>query len=179
MNISIKRMIFCLFYNLIGKIFPLNSMPYAIGFKKIRFFLFGKCIKKCGKNIQIDKNVYMSPRIEVGNNSVISENVKIRANTIIGNDVLIGPGVHIITANHGFSRFDIPMRLQGEIEESVQIGDDVWIGTNSIILPGVTIGSHAIVAAGSVVTKNVPEFAIVGGNPAKVIKIRGSNEYSS
>ena len=68
------------------------------------------------------------------------------------------------------------MREQGFYpEEPVIIGDDVWIGGRVIILPGVTIGSHSIIAAGAVVTKDVPEWAIVGGTPAKVLKFRNHN----
>ena len=65
------------------------------------------------------------------------------------------------------------MDQQGfEPEQIMHIGDDVWIGTNVIILPGVNIGSHCIIGAGSVVTKDVPDYAIVGGVPAKVIRYR-------
>lgn len=174
MMVGVKQKVFYLLYNLLAKNLPMSCMPYSYGFRQLRNFLFRKSTLICGKNPRIERNVYISPRISVGNNVTISENVKIRANAMIGNDVLIGPGVHIITVNHGFSRLDVPMRLQEEAPAGVIIGDDVWIGTNSIILPGVTIGSHAIVAAGSVVTKDVSEYAIVGGNPAKIIKIRGS-----
>jgi maltose O-acetyltransferase len=63
--------------------------------------------------------------------------------------------------------------MQGATESRpIQVCDDVWIGMRAMIMPGVTIGAHAIVAGGSVVTKDVPEWAIVGGNPAKVIKYR-------
>ena len=65
------------------------------------------------------------------------------------------------------------MNQQGfEPEQVMHIGDDVWIGTNVIILPGVNIGSHCIIGAGAVVTKDVPDYAIVGGVPAKVIRYR-------
>lgn len=166
------KLIMCLLYNIIGKSLPLNSMPYSIGLRNIRFFLFSNCIRQCGKGINVDKNVYISPNIEVGNNVTISENVKIRRNTRIGNDVLIAPGVHIIAATHKFESLDIPIRQQGSEQFDINIGNDVWIGTNAILLPKVTIGDHAIIAAGSVVTKDVPEFAIVGGNPARIIKYR-------
>ena len=65
------------------------------------------------------------------------------------------------------------MRVQGASDSRpITIDNDVWIGLRAMIMPGVTIGDHAIVAAGSVVTKDVPEWAIVGGNPAKIIKSR-------
>ncbi len=86
---------------------------------------------------------------------------------------MMGPDVVILTQNHKFDRLDIPMLDQGfKDEQPVTICDDVWIGARVIILPGVTVGKGAIIAAGAVVTKDVPEYAIVGGNPARVIKMR-------
>lgn len=173
LKINIKNLIFCFLYNIVGKALPLDSMPYAKGIKHIRYFLFSRCIKRCGINVKVDKNVYISPYVELGDNVRISENCKIRKNTFIGDNVLIGPGVHILTATHNFEKIDLPICQQGSTQYYVKIGNDVWIGTNSIILPRVTVGSHAIIAAGAIVTKDIPDYAIVGGNPAKIIKMRG------
>ena len=86
---------------------------------------------------------------------------------------MMGPDVMIYTKNHNTERTDIPMIEQGNTQpRKVTIGDDVWIGARAIILPGVTIGQGSIVAAGSVVTKDVEPFSVVGGNPARVIKVR-------
>lgn len=91
----------------------------------------------------------------------------------IGASVLMGPNVTIITQNHKHDRVDIPIRLQGyELIKPVTINDDVWIGRNVLIMPGVTIGSGTIIAAGAVVTKDVPEYTIVGGVPARILKYR-------
>lgn len=165
-----------LLYNLIAKNLPLDSMPYSKGLRNIRYFLFSKCIIECGKNIKVDRNVYISPSIKVGNNVRISENVKIRKNTVIKDNVLIGPGVQIITATHNFQSLDTPINMQGTQQYEIYIGNDVWIGTNAIILPNIKISDHAIIAAGSIVTKDVPEKAIVGGNPAKLIRFRNNTE---
>ena len=81
--------------------------------------------------------------------------------------------VIIQSTNHLFDSRLTPMRLQGKTEDDpIVIGDDVWIGARAIILPGVHIGRGAIVSAGAVVTDDVPEYAIVAGNPARVIKQR-------
>ena len=86
---------------------------------------------------------------------------------------MMGTDVVVITRNHSFERTDIPMMDQGfEEERPVVIGNDVWIGDRVIILPGVHVGDGAVLAAGAVVTKDVPEYAIVGGTPAKVIRMR-------
>ena len=86
---------------------------------------------------------------------------------------MMGPECYIYTRNHAFSRTDVPMREQGMQDfKPVTIGNDVWIGARVTILPGVKIGNGCIIGAGSVVTKNLPDFAIGGGNPARVLKYR-------
>lgn len=91
----------------------------------------------------------------------------------IGNRVLIGYRAQILSINHGIPQNQGRIFNAGHIKGPIIIGDDVWIGANAIILPGVSIGEGAVIAAGSVVTKNVDPFTIVGGNPAKLIKSRG------
>jgi maltose O-acetyltransferase len=92
---------------------------------------------------------------------------------VIGDNVMMGPHCIIHTQNHKFDREDIPMCEQGFQEEKpVYIGNDVWIGSRVTILPGVKIGNGVIIGAGAVVTKDVPDYAIVGGNPAKIIRYR-------
>ncbi len=90
----------------------------------------------------------------------------------IGRHVLIGQGVRFHSENHVFTRTDIPIKAQGVTNEGIVVEDDVWLGSGVIVLDGVTIGRGAVVAAGSVVTKDVPRFAIVGGAPARVIRFR-------
>lgn len=92
-----------------------------------------------------------------------------------GDNVMMAPDCIIYVRNHESSRLDIPMCEQGSTEERpVVIGNDVWIGGRVIILPGVKIGDGAIIGAGSVVTKDVSEYDVVAGNPARVIKDRRS-----
>ena len=88
----------------------------------------------------------------------------------IGHHVNLAQGITVTALNHNFA--DITRRIdqQGVATSPVVIGNDVWIGANAVILPGVTIGSHAVVAAGAVVTKDVPGNCIVAGVPAKIIK---------
>ena len=112
-------------------------------------------------------------RLTVGNNSQLSSHGRFNGTIIIGNDVLMGPEVVMMATSHEFVRADIPIRLQGAKQEApIVIGNDVWIGTRVIILPGVHIGNHCIVAAGAVVTKSFPDYCIIGGVPAKLIKKR-------
>lgn len=108
----------------------------------------------------------------IGDNVGISEfcYFSIRGNLSIGNDVICGPYVKIFTENHSFEISEVPFRLQEEIRADVKIGNNVWIGAGSIILPGVLIGNNVVVAAGSVVNKNIEDNSLVGGVPAKLIK---------
>jgi len=93
----------------------------------------------------------------------------------IGNYVLIGYETIIMTSMRNHGSVDKPIKYQGSQLKPVTIEDDVWIGARSIILPGVTISKGAIIGSGSVVTKNVSPYTIVGGVPAKVIGHRGHN----
>ena len=90
----------------------------------------------------------------------------------IGTDVMMGPEVVILTNSHKYDKCDIPMNKQGSYVLPVVIGNDVWIGTRAIILPCVKIGNGVIIGTGTVVTKDVPDYAVVGGVPAKIIRLR-------
>jgi len=119
----------------------------------------------------IENNVYLSDakNLRIGKNCQINENVFIQGATI-GDDVLIAPHVSILSTTHNFERVDVPIVQQGHSLPKVPvIGNDVWIGRNVIIMPGVRIGDGAIIGAGAVVTKNVNTMEIVGGVPGKVI----------
>ena len=86
---------------------------------------------------------------------------------------MMGPECNIWTINHETSDVNTPMCKQGtRKEQPVYIGNDVWIGSRVTILPGVKIGNGVVIGACSVVTKDVPDYAVIGGNPAKIIKMR-------
>ncbi len=110
----------------------------------------------------------------IGNNVGISPNafISIRGEVHIGDDTIIGPFFSTHPENHIFDDINIPIRKQGVSRKGISIGYDCWIGSKVTILDGVTIGNHSIVAAGSVVTNDVPDYVIVGGIPAKIIKNR-------
>ena len=115
-------------------------------------------------------------RLTVGNDTYIGEFNNIRAaggEITIGNGCLISQHITIVSSNHLLQR-NMPLIKQdwSASNNFVHIEDDVWVGANSVILPGVTIHKGAVVAAGSIVTKDIPEYAIVAGNPAKILKYR-------
>jgi len=172
MKLSFKRKVCYILYNMIAKQLPRTYMPYSFGSKYIRYYLVKNFINKCGENVKIQTGVLLSPFIEIGDNCEINEHVRIRANVKIGKNVLIAPGVQLISINHIFDRLNIPIKMQGEKEGTILIGNDVWIGTNSIILPNIRVNDSVVIGAGSIVTKDMVRNAIAVGNPAKVIRYR-------
>lgn len=114
--------------------------------------------------------------IDIGNHVSLNANVYLNAcsgGTIrIGNDVLIGPNVVLRASDHRFDDLSRPMRTQGHTAGTIIIEDDVWLGANVTVVGGVRIGRGAVVAAGAVVTEDVPPNAIVGGVPARLIRLR-------
>jgi acetyltransferase-like isoleucine patch superfamily enzyme len=88
----------------------------------------------------------------------------------IGNDVRLAQNVVLSGLNHNYTEIDSPIHKQGVSTKQIVIEDESWIGANVVVVPGVTIGKHSIVAAGSVVTKNVPAYSVAAGNPARLLK---------
>jgi maltose O-acetyltransferase len=153
---------------------------YFFRFGKIRSYFYTWMMKKTGENVYIFSPFRCtSPEgIEIGNEVVIANNCVMggEGGLKIGNYVMIGNNVTILTSNHGYEKYDIPMLRQSIECKPTKINDDVWIGANSVILPGVLIGQGAIIGAGSIVTKDIEPYSIVAGNPARIIKKRFDDE---
>lgn len=150
---------------------------HARGGGKFARYLRIKTAKKfiigIGQKSNIEKGAYVTELTKIGDRSGVGKNAVLQGKVTIGDDVMMGPECIIYTRNHRFSELDKPMNRQGYTDiEEVIIGNNVWIGGRVIILPGVKVGEGAIIGAGAVVTKDVPPFAVVGGNPAKIIKYR-------
>jgi len=139
--------------------------------KKIRALSVELFFDKVGKNVNVDRNCYVGKgRIEIGDNSGIGRDSEVYGKLVIGCNVLVAPEVVFYTRNHKTKLRALPIIKQGYTEESpIVIGDDVWIGRRAMIMPGVNIGNGSVIAAGSVVTKSIQAFTIVGGVPAKEI----------
>ena len=145
-------------------------------------------IKKCmlgkhGINVHVGhgvkgnlENVFCGDNVSLGSDNLfLSSNAKVR----IGDNVMLGPRVTIITGDHRIDVVGTPMikvtEKLPENDQDVVFEGDNWIGANATLLKGVTMGKGAVVAAGAVVTKDVPEMAIVAGIPARIIKYRGEH----
>lgn len=126
-----------------------------------------KC--KIGKNCKIDAYVYIEEDVEIGDNCKIRPFVFIPTGVVIEDDVFIGPNV-------AFTNDKYP-KARGEWKLfPIRVKRGASIGANSVVVAGVTIGEDALVGAGSVVTKDVPSYAVVAGNPARIIGYRDKNE---
>lgn len=152
--------------------------------KKIRKELQTKKISYIGKNTNVELGKFYYPEnIRIEDNVYIGENAKIyaRGGVLIESGTIISTRITIHTSNHNYNSLDlqaIPYDFR-TIEKGVIIGKNVWIGDNCMICPGVTIGEGAVIGMGSVITKSIPPYVVVGGNPAKIIKKRNIPRYNS
>lgn len=143
--------------------------PFKGGKERLRIFLEKRATLKQNVIIQGKGKFVLGENSYIESFSVIGVNEKIE----IGRNVMIANSVSIRDTDHNFEDLDKPMLFQGIKTQPVCIKDNVWIGHGVVITKGVTIHSGAIVGANAVVTKDVPENAVVGGVPARIIKMRG------
>ena len=108
--------------------------------------------------------------VVIGDHTRIGLHNTIIGPVTIGSHVNLAQGITVTALNHNFADTSLRIDEQGVSTKPVTIEDDVWVGANAVILPGVTVGRHAVIAAGAVVTKDVPPFSVVGGVPARVLK---------
>lgn len=151
----------------------------------LRTLIFKLILKKKGKRVFIDTNVYFRypNRVSIGNDVSVNRGCSFypsyhfkEAEIILGNNIRLGPNVCFLAAGHDHTKINLP-----DTAARIEVKDNVWIGANTSILQGVTIGEGAIIAAGSVVNKDVSPYQICGGIPAKYLKDREicQNELSN
>lgn len=168
---TLSKKIYYIFYRATASWLPISQrMKFA---KRLRCFWAKRILAYCGRNVNIERHALFSPDVSLKDNSGIGIDCELYGPISLGSDVMMGPEVVIYTSGHAHDRIDIPMRLQGASEiKPVSIGNDVWIGRRVMIMPGVTIGNGVIIGAGAVVTKDVPDYAVVGGVPARILRYR-------
>ncbi|MFC3202526.1 acyltransferase [Alteromonas oceani] len=127
---------------------------------------------RLGRNVRIASQVTLRGNITMGNDVSVNPLTNIIGNVKIGTAVRIASSVQIFGFNHGFDRVDKYIKDQPITSKGIEIGEGTWIGAGGSIVDGVKIGAHCVVAAGAVVTKSFPDFSIIGGVPAKLIKSR-------
>ncbi len=150
--------------------------------KKVK--LLKKSLLKCGSKVFIDPSVEIAEPtlVSVGNYCHIQMDCKLfgfGGGIEIGDGTILSHDIQIFARNHNYDSDDLRYIPYDErdIAKKVKIGENVWVGARTTILPGVTIGDGAVIGAASVVTKDVPPYAVVGGNPAKIIKYRNQEVY--
>ena len=147
-----------------------NTTPVEEAEKKIE--IIRKFLGSVGKNVWIEPpfqcdygyNIHLKDSVYFNVNCVILDGNRVN----IGKNVMFGPSVHIYTVTHPLD--PIERLTYKEITKPVNIGDNAWIGGCSVILPGISIGKNSIVGAGGIVTKDIPDNVVAGGNPCKIIK---------
>ena len=169
----------------------LTTYPDTYIGMKLRHIYWTNRLRSSGKNLQFRKGsgIGYPNLIDVGDNFILGNSSLITANSsygiFVGNNVSIARNVLIHSANHSFDEINIPIMQQKIISPkleynnkfySVIIKDNVWIGSQSVILPGTVIESGCVVSSGSIVTGNFPENSVIMGNPARVIKSRITNK---
>ncbi|MDU5109610.1 MAG: acyltransferase [Clostridium sp.] len=141
-----------------------------------------KTLRKINSNISIEGDLEIGSinRLQIGDYVHLGANCKMNCygGVVIGNNVVLGPNVTIWSVDHNYKNANMIPFDEIQLCKKVVIEDNVWIGANSTIIPGITIGEGAIIAMGSVVTRDVNPLEVVGGNPAKTINKRNEKDYN-
>lgn len=132
-----------------------------------------------GANSWVAAGAIIRGNVTIGENSSVNPYAHIAGQVIIGNGVRIAGSVSIYGFNHGHQQTDVWIYEQPHTSIGIVIGDGTWIGANAVVVDGVQIGAHCIVAAGAVVTKNVEDYSVVGGNPASLIRNRKETQSTA
>lgn len=175
-ELKLTQIIFLTIYYGFLYYLPGSGFPF-LGkiFKKMRYYCCRNIFEHCGRDVNIERCAFFASgsELRIGDYSGLGYNCHVPGNTIIGNFVMMGPNCYILGNNHKFDNIEKPMMFQGSLErKKTIIADDVWIGRNVTITPGRSINKGSILGIGCVLTKDFPEYSIIGGNPSKLIKNR-------
>lgn len=174
---SLKKVLCLTIYYGFARWLPTQPMPgWRFGYA-LRRLLIKQIAVLAGADVVVKHNAQVGSGVGLvlGDRAQLGHNCRIGNHVTLGCDVVMGPDVVIMTSAHAFEDPDIPVNRQGALPiRPVVVGDDVWIGTRVIIMPGVAIGHGAVIGAGSVVTRDIPPFGIAVGMPAKIIRYRGN-----
>jgi maltose O-acetyltransferase len=179
------RFLCLILYYGFARYLPKSTFPiFGQLFMLIRRILCRSIFKSCGKSLVVENGAYFGSGKDfiVGFEGGFGTNFKsLNRIVTVGDHLMMSEDVLFLGGGHRYDKIDIPMGHQGDGGKTeLNIGNDVWIGARVMVLPGCKhIGNGAVVGAGAVVTKDVPDYAIVGGNPARVIKYRVETEMEN
>lgn len=164
-----------LLYRTVGSLLPGSS--YSEFARKTRRLICQMILGKLDPHVNIDRGAHFTKSVTIGDYSGIGEGAVLQGTIHIGKYVMMAPNVKMYSVNHAYSDLSKPMCFQGTTPvKPIYMGDDVWIGDSVIILAGVHVGNGCVLGAGAVIREDVPDNAIVMGNPARVVKFRGSEK---
>lgn len=180
----IKKWDYSLNADRIGPDMPFNH--WKLHFQSTMIKLCRNKFKRFGKDAEFRPGAYAvgCSRIEIGDRVIIrpgtmlfGESATLEKSIIIEDNAMLGSGVHVYINNHKFDNPDFPLIDQGYYPDAaVHLKEGCWVGANSILLPGVTIGKNSVVGAGSVVVKSIPDGVIAVGSPARVVRKIGHSK---
>lgn len=170
-----KKLLLLFYYSIIQYL-PMQPFPGFRLFYKVRYWFVKQLLVSCGKSVIIKNKCYFGDgsRLSVGSFSQLGQNSRLNGTITLGDYIMMGPDVVMMAVTHDVSDTTKPMidHSNPSVENPIIIGNNVWIGTRVIIMPGVNIGENSIIGAGAVVTKSFPPNSIIAGVPAKLIKNR-------
>ncbi len=172
------RTLYLIIYYSFARYLPKSNRPiFGRLAQRIRFQCAKHLFSECHGYVNLEQGAYIGNGKNfyfLGGGGLGKDFVCHNRIVTVHGGMLMGENVLFLGGGHAFANPDVPIAVQGDLPDTpLEIGIDVWIGSRAIILPGCKrIGAHSIIGAGSVVTKDVPDYAIVGGNPAKIIRMR-------
>lgn len=179
-----QRIKFWLYDDRLGPDMPLTHI--CLYYPSLMRSLCQKKFKRFGRGAEFRPGAYAfgCSKIEIGDNVVIRPGSFLAADTreggqgiVIEDNVLLGPGVHFYCHNHQFENPDVPIIEQGYVpSQKITLKNGCWIGANTVLLKGVTVGAHSVVGVGSIVTRDIPDGVVAVGNPARVIRRIGERK---
>ncbi len=181
-QIGFKRLCMIVLYYGCFRYLPRSSFP-LLGppSNMLRSWCCRGLFRKCGRNLTVERLAFFGSglNVEIGDNSGLGRNCFVQSNITIGANVLIGPNFYVVSRNHAFEDSSCTILEQGyKPTQRTIIEDDIWIGRDCMFTPGRHIRTGIVIAARSVVTKDFDEYSVIGGNPARVIKVRRSSRHS-
>ncbi|MBW3084578.1 2,3,4,5-tetrahydropyridine-2,6-dicarboxylate N-acetyltransferase [Austwickia sp. TVS 96-490-7B] len=163
-------------YYLVASHLPRTYAPGGAISRTIRAALVRRMVDQAGNDITVESGAHFGSGkgIVIGDRSGLGVRAEILGPLVLGTDVMMGPGCTFISTNHRFDDPDRPMNSQGGLDDirPVVVEDDVWLGANVTVTAGVRIGTGSVIAAGAVVTRDIPPFSIAAGVPARVLRSR-------
>ena len=159
---SVGKTIWRVTYAATAKLLPQSAHFHPA--RTLRGFFARRICTSVGCDVNVERGATFGELVTIGDRSGIGVNCELHGEVHIGSDVMMAPECVFYTVNHETSRTDVPMRQQGTTDSKpIVVGNDVWLGRRVMVMPGVTIGNHCIVAAGAVVTKSFPDYSVLGG----------------